>query len=113
REAAPVAAVQGTALPEEILQRNCQACHDLRPIQTSAMDAAGWTKTIQTMIEDHGAEVPEKEIPLIVKYLVQHHGPVPGGPGRGILLNTCTMCHDLSRIKTGRRSAEEWEETLI
>ena len=23
------------------------------------------------------------------------------------------MCHDLGRIKTARRSAEEWEETLI
>src|SRR5688572_4948095 len=106
--------VQGTpTLPEEMLQKNCQGCHDLRPIQTSAMNAEGWTKTIRTMIDDNGAEVREQDIPTLVKYLVQHHGPVPDGPGRKILLNTCTMCHDLGRIKTGRRSAEEWEETLI
>jgi cytochrome c5 len=116
--AAPVtldaARVQGTpTLPEEMLQKNCQGCHDLRPIQTSAMNAEGWTKTIRTMIDDNGAEVREQDIPTLVKYLVQHHGPVPDGPGRKILLNTCTMCHDLGRIKTGRRSAEEWEETLI
>jgi len=111
--AAAVAAAQATALPEELLQKNCQACHDLRPIQTSAMDADGWTKTIRAMIDDNGADVPESEIPALVKYLVQHHGPVPDGPGKMILLNTCTMCHDLGRIKTGRRSAEEWEETLI
>jgi cytochrome c5 len=107
------ASAQETALPEVLLQKNCQGCHDLRPIQTSAMNAEGWTKTIRAMIEDNGAEVPESDIPALVKYLAQNHGPVPDGPGRKILLNTCTMCHDLGRIKTGRRSAEEWEETLI
>ena len=113
RSFTPVAAQDASALPEELLQKNCQGCHDLRPIQTSAMNAEGWTKTIKTMIEDNGAEVREADIPALVKYLVQHHGPVPEGPGRAILLNTCTMCHDLGRIKTGRRSADEWEETLI
>jgi cytochrome c5 len=107
------AGAQESALPEALLQKNCQGCHDLRPIQTSAMDADGWTKTIRAMIDDNGAEVRDADIPALVKYLVQHHGPVPDGPGRKILLNTCTMCHDLGRIKTGRRSAEEWEETLI
>jgi cytochrome c5 len=107
------AAAQETTLPEVLLQKNCQACHDLRPIQTAAMNAEGWTRTIRTMIDVNGAEVPESEIPALVKYLVQNHGPVPQGPGRKILLNTCTLCHDLGRIKTGRRSAEEWEETLI
>src|SRR5688572_25675087 len=68
---------QDSALPEELLQKNCQGCHDLRPIQTSAMDADGWTKTIRTMIDDNGAEVRDADIPALVKYLVQHHGPVP------------------------------------
>ena len=97
---------------EAILQKSCQACHDLRPIQTSALTAEAWTKVVNTMI-DQGAEVPKEEMPVLVKYLTQHYGPVPDGPGKDILLNTCTMCHDLGRIKTGRRSAEEWEETLI
>ena len=96
---------------EQIMLKYCQECHDLRPIQTSAHDAEGWTKLVATMI-DNGAEVPKEEIPVLVKYLTQHYGPVPDGPGKDILLNTCTMCHDLGRIKTGRRSAEEWEETL-
>ena len=46
-------------------------------------------------------------------YLVQHHGPLPEGAGKQVVLNICTMCHDLSRIKQGRRSSEEWEETLV
>ena len=111
--ARPAAAAQATELPEQLLLKNCQGCHDLRPIQTSAMDAEGWRKTIDAMVEDNGAEVAEADIPALVKYLVQNHGPLPDGAGKKILLNTCTMCHDLGRIKTGRRSAEEWEETLI
>jgi cytochrome c5 len=107
------AAAQDAQLPEQLLQKNCQGCHDLRPIQTSAMDAEGWRKTIAAMIEDNGAEIAESDIPPLVKYLAQNHGPLPDGPGKNILLNTCTMCHDLGRIKTGRRSGEEWEETLI
>ena len=97
---------------EQILMQRCQGCHDLRPVQTSALDAEGWTKTIETMIKENGAEVAKDEMPVLVKYLTQNFGPVPDGPGKDILLNTCTVCHDLGRIKTARRSAEEWEETL-
>lgn len=97
---------------EKIMVASCQGCHDLRPIQTSAMDAAGWTKVIDTMIKENGAEVADADKPVLVRYLALNFGPVPDGPGKEILLNTCTMCHDLGRIKSARRSAEEWEETL-
>ena len=36
----------------------------------------------------------------------------PTARGKAIVLNVCTMCHDLSRIRRGHRSPEEWEETL-
>jgi cytochrome c5 len=97
---------------QQILEKSCQGCHDLRPIHISAKDAKGWTETIAAMVEN-GAEVDPKQIPILVRHLVLNNGPVPDGPGKQILLNTCTMCHDLGRIKTARRSAEEWEETLI
>ena len=96
---------------QQVLEKSCQGCHDLRPIQTSAKDAKGWTETIAAMV-DNGAEVSEKEVPILVRHLVLNYGPVPDGPGKQILLNTCTMCHDLGRIKSARRSSEEWEETL-
>jgi cytochrome c5 len=96
---------------EKIINVSCTGCHDIRTIQTAAMNADGWTKTINTMVEK-GAKVPAADLPVLIKYLAQHHGPVPDGPGKAILLNTCTMCHDLKRIRLGHRSAEEWEETL-
>ena len=103
---------QGREEGELLLQKSCQGCHDLRPIQTSAFDADGWNKIIDQMIEVHDARVSAEDRPVLVKYLVLHHGPVPDGPGKDILLNTCTMCHDLGRIKTAHRTEEEWEETL-
>jgi cytochrome c5 len=97
---------------QQLVEKRCQGCHNMRRIETSAKDGKGWQETIQVMIQD-GAEVEESEIPVMVQWLAREHGPVPEGPGKPILLNTCTMCHNLNRIKNGRRSPEEWEETLL
>jgi len=98
---------------ERIMNASCvNACHDIRPIQTSAMTAEAWGKTVATMIEK-GAKVSSEDVPVLVDYLASRHPPVPEGPGKEILLNICTMCHDLGRIRLGHRSPEEWEETLV
>ena len=106
-------AAQEAERGERIMNASCQTnCHGVRSIQTQAMDAAGWTKSVGTMV-DKGAKIEKDDIPVLVRYLTEHYGPIPDGPGKEIVLNTCTMCHDLNRIKLGRRSSEEWEETLI
>ena len=97
---------------QQLVEKRCQGCHNMRRIDVSAKDAKGWQETIRVMIQD-GAEVEESEIPVMVQWLTREHGPVPDGAGKPILLNTCTMCHNLNRIKNGRRSPEEWEETLL
>jgi cytochrome c5 len=98
---------------ERIMNASCvNACHSVRSIQTQAMTPDAWSKTVATMIEK-GAKVSKEDVPVLVEYLAQHHAPVPEGPGKAILLNICTMCHDLGRIRLGRRSPEEWEETLV
>jgi cytochrome c5 len=96
---------------ERVMNASCLACHDVRRIQVQALDAAQWSKTVATMVEK-GAKVSAEDLPLLVDHLVQHHGPMPEGRGKAIVLNVCTLCHDLTRIRRGRRSAEEWEETL-
>lgn len=104
---------QEPARGERIMNASCvNACHDIRPIQTAAMTPEAWGKTVGTMIEN-GAKVSAEDVPVLVQYLAQHHPPVPEGRGKEILLNICTMCHDLGRIRLGHRSPEEWEETLI
>jgi cytochrome c5 len=96
---------------ERLMNAACQDCHSVRAIQVQAMDADGWTKRVSQEIEK-GAKLSKEDAPTLVKYLVRTHGPLPDGPGKDVLLNTCTQCHDLFRIKANRRSPEEWEETL-
>ena len=97
---------------ERIMNAACQECHNVRVIQTQAMDGDGWNKRVSQEIEK-GAKVSKEDVPTLVNYLVRTHGPLPDGPGKEVVLNTCTQCHDLFRIKANRRSPEEWEETLI
>jgi len=97
---------------ERLMNAGCQDCHGLRVIQVQAMDVDGWTSRISQEIE-RGAKLSKDDVPTLAAYLARTHGPMPDGPGKDVLLNTCTMCHELSRIKFGRRSPEEWEETLV
>jgi cytochrome c5 len=97
---------------ERIMNAACQDCHNVRVIQTQAMDADGWTRRVSQEIEK-GAKVSKEDVPTLVNYLVRTHGPLPDGPGKEVILNICTQCHDLFRIKANRRSPDEWEETLI
>jgi cytochrome c5 len=96
---------------EEIMNASCRTCHDLRPIDTQALDEKGWASQVQAMI-DKGAPVAKADVPVLVDYLVRMHGPLADEPGREILLNTCTQCHDLQRIRRQGRGAEGWLEIL-
>ena len=106
---APVAAQDEQG--ERLLNASCGGCHDLRPVQASARDRDGWNEVVQNMLQK-GADVSDKDIPLLLDYLVEHYGPMPDGRGKDVVLNVCTMCHDLKRIRQGHRSPEEWMETL-
>ena len=96
---------------EQIQNAACLGCHDLRPIQTAAYDRDGWTMVVDAMIQK-GADVKDADKPVLVDFLVRSHGPLPDGKGKAILLNTCTVCHDLGRVRANTVSREEWEETL-
>jgi len=96
---------------EQIMNAACATCHDLRPIETQALDEAGWTKEVKSMIEQ-GAEVKSNDVPVLIDYLARFHGPLPDGPGKEILLDICTRCHDLQRVRRERNTAEGWLEIL-
>ena len=107
---APAAAAQGDQ-GERLLNVSCGGCHDLRPVQASARDRDGWNEVVQNMLQK-GADVSDKDLPVLLDYLAEHYGPMPDGRGKDVVLNVCTMCHDLKRIRQGQRSPEEWMETL-
>ena len=95
-----------------VMNNSCVSCHDIRPIQMQAMDKEGWTKLVESMIQK-GAQVKKEDLPVLVEYLTYEHGPLPGGNGRGILLDVCTRCHDLHRVREHGATREEWEDLLV
>jgi len=97
---------------EQLQNGACLDCHDLRPIQTASYDRAGWTMVIDSMVEK-GAVVEPADKPVLVDFLFRNHGPLPEGKGKDILLNTCTICHDLGRVRLHTVSPDEWQETLL
>jgi cytochrome c5 len=96
---------------EQLLNASCISCHDLRPIETSALDKDGWTKNVEAMIEK-GADVRAADRPILIDYLVKTHGPLPDGPGKNVVLNVCTMCHTLQRVRGLHGDRDQWEEVL-
>ena len=97
---------------EIIMNNACVACHDMRPIQMQAMDLAGWTKLVESMVAK-GAMVKKDDVPILAEYLTQEHGPLPNGAGKAILLDVCTHCHELHRIRESAYTRDEWEDLLI
>ena len=97
---------------EQIVNTTCTTCHDTRAVDTQALDEAQWTKQVRAMIEK-GAEVKADEVAVLVAYLTRYHGPLPDGPGKEVVLNVCTQCHDLQRVRRERLSPEGWSEILL
>jgi mono/diheme cytochrome c family protein len=101
----------GFTKAERIFNTSCMACHDLRKIQTQALDAEAWNKIVDLMIAK-GAKVEKDDVPMLVSYLEANFGPLPEGNGKEIVLEKCTVCHDLKRVRQHLASPEEWADTL-
>src|SRR5678816_2947498 len=82
---------------EKILNTACTSCHDLRPIETTALDGEGWTKIIEAMVEK-GADVKKDDVPVLVRYLGNTYGPLPD-----CLLYTSDAADERSSVDLGGR----------
>ena len=96
---------------EQLLNAACLACHDHRPVDTLALDEPAWTKVVKAEVA-RGARLKADDVPVLVDYLVKYHGPLPDGPGKELVLNICTQCHDLQRVRRERLTPEGWLEVL-
>ncbi len=93
------------------MNRSCTSCHEIRAIEIQALDSDGWIATLNRMI-DNGAEIETLDQLILLDYLVRNHGPVPEGAGKELLLNRCTICHNLSRVRAHRGTRVLWEDAL-
>jgi hypothetical protein len=75
------------------------------------MDEDGWKKIVDLMIQE-GAKINPEDIPMLVSYLADEYGPLPEGEGKRIVLNKCTVCHDLKRVRQHFATPEDWADLL-
>ncbi|HET7767043.1 MAG TPA: cytochrome c [Burkholderiales bacterium] len=57
----------------------CLACHSLDYIQMNSrfLDKAGWTASVNKMINAFGAPIPREDVEAIASYLAQNYGKPP------------------------------------
>jgi cytochrome c5 len=126
-------------LPEgegrEIVQRVCTSCHSLVPVLMKRDGEGGWRHTVTRMVLQRQAQLLPEEFETVVRYLSTRVGPgtnlmqtgvlppgsmaggaatakevrLPDGPGREIVQARCSLCHDLGRVVSVRRTKEEWD----
>jgi len=130
------AAVQDIQLPDgdgkKVLQQACTACHGLDGVVRLHMDKSGWEGLIASMISN-GAQVDNKDMPVLVDYLVKNFGPekpageAPAAAAGGasaanapnndaaakkLLEDVCTACHDLDLVGDQHLSKDEWQQVV-
>ena len=54
----------------------CIACHSVDYIQMNSrfLDKAGWTASVNKMINVFGAPIPKEDVEIIANYLAQNYG---------------------------------------
>jgi len=121
------AAVQDIKLPDgdgkKVLETACTACHGLDGVVRLHMDKSGWEGLVSSMVSN-GAQVDNKDYPVLVDYLVKNFGPekpagAPAAAAGGassdaaaakkVLEDTCTACHDLDLVSDQHLTKDEWQ----
>jgi hypothetical protein len=59
--------------------QQCLACHsgDYLSMNSRFLDKAGWTASINKMINAFGAPIPKEDVEAIAAYLAQNYGTSP------------------------------------
>ena len=124
--AAPASAQPANALPEgdgrDLVATACSQCHALAVILAMRDGPIGWKRHVHHMVL-RGAQLNARETDTVLAYLDANFGPgqrmppakpvnLPAGPGKELVEQRCTLCHDLERVTAAKRSRHEWESVV-
>ena len=116
------ARAQGALPPgdgRDLMATACSQCHPLTVIRSMREGAEGWKRHVYNMVT-RGAQLNAREADMVVAYLATNFGPaaaptastakvaLPGGPGKDLVEERCTVCHDLERIAVVKRQKAAW-----
>ena len=121
--AAPAAAQPANALPpgegRDIVASACTQCHPLTIILALRDGTVGWKRHVDTMVMK-GAQLTPRDADTLLAYLDANFGPgqrmppakpitLPAGPGKELVEQRCTLCHDLERVTAAKRDRRDWD----
>jgi cytochrome c5 len=122
----------------DVLAVACSQCHALSTATLMRDGPAGWKHTVDEMVVK-GAQLYPEEAETLIKYMSENFGPgvnkmrtgvlppgaplskagammkvedvsLPAGTGKELVEARCSLCHDLGRVVSVRRTKAEWEQ---
>jgi mono/diheme cytochrome c family protein len=114
----------------QVIRTNCISCHGIDDYAFYAQGRDGWEKIIADKHKDGGATLSDKDMSILLDYLVDKFGPnnkpfprsyIPAeittyftNPEAFRILNrSCTVCHDLTRASDARYPEDQWRVVLL
>lgn len=114
----------------EVLRKNCISCHGIDDYAFYAQDRAAWQKLVASKHKPGEAVLPEKDMDVLLDWLVSKFGPdskpfprtyIPpvittffSDPEAKRLMNrACTTCHGMERVEAARFAEEAWRVKLV
>ena len=104
---------------KKILETACTSCHGIDGVTSMKMGKEGWEGLVASMVS-LGAQVDQKDAPVLIDYLVKNFGPAGAKPAAGqsaaseaetkkLLESACASCHDLGLVSEQHLTKEEWQ----
>jgi len=115
-----VFALSGQDLPDgegkDLVADRCSGCHGLDQVAAYKGTEEEWGAVVYTM-RQRGLVVTPEENDQIVAYLAKNFppppkkpaAPLPDGEGKGLVMDRCAGCHDLTRVEAHGGTKDDWE----
>ena len=114
----------------QIIFKNCTSCHGIDDYAYHALDKAAWSALIDDRHKSTPVKLAVADREQLVDWLVSKFGPgtrpfprayVPpeittffsDTEAQAVLARSCTTCHDLERVNTGRFSPNRWRVLTV
>jgi hypothetical protein len=105
-------------------------CHGIDEYAYYSLDASGWRDLIQAKHKSSSLSIPEKDISVLVEWMVTKFGPTTKAfprtyvapeittyfsdpEAKRLLDRACTKCHEADRINKERRTADGWRVLTV
>jgi mono/diheme cytochrome c family protein len=106
----------------DIVAVACSQCHPITILRSLREGDQGWRQHINKMVL-RGAQLTAAETDIVVDYLSTVFGPgislppaakidLPPGAAKELVDTRCSVCHDLTRVSSAKRSRNEWKGTV-